>query len=180
VRKAALASNQPSPPTHTVVVKCLKLNASDATREDLFKEALISSQFVHDNIVACIGVVTIGTPLLVVEYCSFGSLQSCLQKMKTSMTTNGVTSPLQPTAQVRFQQFALQIALGMEYIHSKFFVHRDLATRNVLVSEYGICKIAVSLTNVFTLCERERGGGVILCFVCDCHIVRFYCYKVFC
>jgi serine/threonine protein kinase len=150
VRKATLALNQSNVPTHTVVVKCLKLNASDATREDLFKEALISSQFVHDNIVACMGVVTIGTPLLVFEYYSEGSLQSCLQKMKTNMTTNGVTRPLQPTAQVRFQQLALQIALGMEYMHSKFFVHRDLATRNVLVSEYGICKIAVSLRYVFT------------------------------
>merc|ERR1712195_439464 len=62
--------------------------------------------------------------------------------MKTNMTTNGVTLSLQPTAQVRLKQVALQIALGMEYMHSKFFVHRDLATRNVLVSEYGICKIA--------------------------------------
>ncbi len=38
--------------------------------------------------------------------------------------------------------FASQIASGMEYLAKKKFVHRDLATRNCLVSEDMLIKIA--------------------------------------
>jgi N-acetylneuraminic acid mutarotase len=39
-------------------------------------------------------------------------------------------------------QFALDIAEGMEYIHSENFVHRDLKSMNVLLDENGRCMIA--------------------------------------
>jgi len=38
-------------------------------------------------------------------------------------------------------KFALEIALGMEYIERKKVVHGDLATRNVLLDDNYVCKI---------------------------------------
>ncbi|XP_070574898.1 tyrosine-protein kinase receptor Tie-1-like [Ptychodera flava] len=39
-------------------------------------------------------------------------------------------------------QFALQIAEGMDYLSSQGCLHRDLATRNILLGEHKICKIS--------------------------------------
>ncbi len=37
--------------------------------------------------------------------------------------------------------YSQHIALGMQYLSSKRFVHRDLAGRNVLVTKDNICKV---------------------------------------
>lgn len=41
------------------------------------------------------------------------------------------------------------VANGMEYVHSKDIIHRDLACRNVLVSDHKQCKLCDFETCVF-------------------------------
>ncbi len=38
-------------------------------------------------------------------------------------------------------RFSQQVALGMQYLSAKGFVHRDMAARNVLVTANNICKV---------------------------------------
>ena len=38
-------------------------------------------------------------------------------------------------------KFCREVALGMQYLSGKAFVHRDLATRNILLTEDMTCKV---------------------------------------
>jgi len=88
------------------------------------------AQFSHPNVVQMVGFVrpTSSTPCyLVVELCSDGALFDMLvAKRQTHLTLWKMTTG---------------IAGGMVYLHDKKFVHRDLATRNVLVDK-GVPKIS--------------------------------------
>merc|ERR1712216_575259 len=62
-----------------VAVKSLKADTSVSSeaKQSFEREAAISAQFHHDNVVSLIGVVTTGSPwLVVIELCGRGSLRS--------------------------------------------------------------------------------------------------------
>ncbi|CAI8583873.1 unnamed protein product [Vicia faba] len=68
---------------------------------------------------------------VITEYLSEGSLRAYLHKLE------GKTIPLQ-----KLIAFSLDIAHGMEYIHSQGVIHRDLKPENVLINEDFHLKIA--------------------------------------
>ena len=76
-----------------------------------------------------VGVVTAGTPnQMVLQFCEQGGL-------------DGVLSKKDHTA-AQLVQFGVGIAAGMAFLAEHRFVHRDLASRNVLLDSKGTPKIA--------------------------------------
>ena len=67
---------------------------------------------------------------------------------------------------------AKQIAKGMEYLSSKRFIHRDLATRNCLVGDENVVKIAdfgmsrdVYESDYYKVCYQEI-ENIFICIRC--------------
>uniref|UniRef100_A0A1J3CWA2 Serine/threonine-protein kinase HT1 n=1 Tax=Noccaea caerulescens TaxID=107243 RepID=A0A1J3CWA2_NOCCA len=93
------------------------------------KEATILSRLRHPNIVKFVGVDT--GNCIITEYVPKGSLRSYLHHLEQK------SLPLQ-----QLIKFGLDIARGMEYIHSRKIVHRDLKPENVLIDKDFNLKIA--------------------------------------
>lgn len=114
-----------------VAVKTIRNMTSDENRLEFVKEAVFASNFDHTNICKVLGMVTIGTPsLIVLELCSHGSLKSYLEELGNRPD------------RMLLLQFLKGITSGMAYLAERRFVHRDLAARNVLVNEARDVKIA--------------------------------------
>jgi serine/threonine protein kinase len=111
--------------------KTLKDRKNAEDLDALEAEAELVSQFDHENVVKCFGKVTNVDPAMIVfEFMSNGSLYGYLQSL-----------PEVPKLQ-RMMQIAIDVATGMAYLAGGNNVHRDLATRNVLVNEELTCKIS--------------------------------------
>ena len=87
----------------------------------------------HRNIVGMVGFVredqNQGTPLLALEHCALGDLQSYLRQ-QGALTTE-VLMPM-----------CLDVASGMKFLEESLIAHRDLAARTVLLTAELLCKIA--------------------------------------
>lgn len=117
-------------PEIEVAIKTLKAGSYKEARDDLMKEAIVSVQFEHPNIVRAIGVVTSGSPaMLVLELCSRGELQGILKDAADPRT------PMEPLSKSHKRKYCHDIVKGMEYLAGLNIVHRDLAARNVLVDD---------------------------------------------
>ena len=82
------------------------------------------ASFSAPNIVRLVGYVTKSDPVMIIlEYLPGGNLQAVLQQ------------GLFPVEHAL--GCIIDIARGLEYLHSKSFVHLDIACRNILVAERG-------------------------------------------
>ncbi|PAV87516.1 hypothetical protein WR25_07189 isoform B [Diploscapter pachys] len=105
----------------------------------------------HKNIVRMFGAYTFDTAcVLVFEFMSGGSLQNYLKdQRKAGLVPNTLV----------LMHIAFQIAEGMIYIENHNMVHRDLATRNILLGEK-IDGIPIAKISDFGLARQLNDGGV--------------------
>jgi serine/threonine protein kinase len=148
----ALLKEDPRRPAYLVAVKSLHAGSSESERRELLVEAAVLGQFDHPHVIQLAGVVTIGQPLLMlVEYAEHGSLQSLLQGKQAFNTE-------------QLAIWAGDVAEGLAYVHSRKFLHRDIASRNILVGSEWHCKLSdfgmAREAKVHTTYYRAKGGQV--------------------
>ena len=125
-----------------VAIKTLKKDPSEENKKAFEKEIKFMSRLNHKNVVRLLGICTKGTPFIMMEYMENGDLNQFLKKHtfapRYEMETEGT-----PTINQKILVYiSLQIAGGMQYLSGRKFIHRDLATRNILVGHDFAVKVA--------------------------------------
>lgn len=131
------------------------ISENDTNRQEFINEMILMDLIgQHDHIVSMFGVVTSGSPLmLLLQYCQFGSLLDCLKK---NTPDEGKQSKNIPVLEITAITVMIQIAKGMDHLSKKRIIHRDLAARNVLVFTKTIVKISdFGLSRVVSSAELE-------------------------
>ena len=118
-----------------VAVKIIR-ESSEEVKKDLQAEINTMSKLRHPNLIQFYGVV-LDPMLMVMEFCDGGAL---LDRLRSS------DKPVLLATQLL--NYSVQIAAGMMYLEQKGYVHRDLATRNVLLTnneqQVRICDFGLS------------------------------------
>ena len=115
-----------------VALKTLRQGCIQEEATALLQEAIIMTQLDHKNVIKLHGVVTVGKPMMfVIEFAQNNSLEHFLR-------SSGGFVDLTIGAKVRV---LCEIADGMGHLEDKGLVHRDLATRNVLLTSEFVCKV---------------------------------------
>nr|4HW7_A Chain A, Macrophage colony-stimulating factor 1 receptor [Homo sapiens]4R7H_A Chain A, Macrophage colony-stimulating factor 1 receptor [Homo sapiens]4R7I_A Chain A, Macrophage colony-stimulating factor 1 receptor [Homo sapiens]6N33_A Chain A, Macrophage colony-stimulating factor 1 receptor [Homo sapiens]7MFC_A Chain A, Macrophage colony-stimulating factor 1 receptor [Homo sapiens] len=136
-----------------VAVKMLKSTAHADEKEALMSELKIMSHLgQHENIVNLLGACTHGGPVLVItEYCTYGDLLNFLRRKAEAMLGPSLSPGQDPEGldkedgrplELRdLLHFSSQVAQGMAFLASKNCIHRDVAARNVLLTNGHVAKI---------------------------------------
>jgi len=130
-----------------VAVKEVEIASNDnSQRQAMLIQALKSEtetlkDLDHPNIVQYLGFEETPSNLSIfLEYVPGGSIANLLERCKLTEDTT--------------KSFTGQILDGLEYLHSKNILHRDLRADNILIEMNGICKISG-----FSLSKRTGGGA---------------------
>eukprot|EP01156_Anaeramoeba_ignava_P012090 Anaeramoba_ignava/a487284_35.p1 GENE.a487284_35~~a487284_35.p1 ORF type:complete len:372 (+),score=105.07 a487284_35:71-1117(+) len=114
-----------------------KINSEFHTQDylEIFRgEVHLMSKTRHPNVILFMGAhATPPNIFLVVEYMQGGNLYDAIRRKNFDISENNKI------------RIALDIALGMNYLHSfkpKMIIHRDLKSLNVLLDEHGNAKVA--------------------------------------
>ena len=125
-----------------VAIKTLKKDPTEENKKAFEKEIKFMSRLNHKNVIRLLGICTKGTPFIMMEYMENGDLNQFLKKHtfapRYEMEAEGT-----PTINQKILVYiSLQIAGGMQYLSGRKFIHRDLATRNILVGHNFAVKVA--------------------------------------
>ncbi|XP_072137800.1 tyrosine-protein kinase transmembrane receptor ROR2 isoform X1 [Mobula birostris] len=139
VYKGHLYSTGPGEQAQVIAIKTMKDKTEVSLREEFKHEAMMRSRLQHPNIVCLLGIVTKEQPMsMIFSYPSQSDLHEFLvmrsphSDVGSSDDDRTVKSALEPAD---FLHIVTQIAAGMEYLYSHHVVHKDLATRNILVCD---------------------------------------------
>jgi len=147
-----------------VVVKALRIDASEEARRDFIRIGELLSRLVHPNIVRLLGVCLSASPLcLVVEHMPGRDLREFLHESAPQhfIVRHGSSTPNTRLKSADLIGAARQIADAMVYVSNHGFVHRDLAARNCLVGDRTATRLEVKLSD-FGLAV-ELGDGDFHC-----------------
>ena len=125
-----------------VAVKMLKASASQSAKKQFEKEYRFMFRLNHPNVIRMLGICTEGTPFIMMEYMENGDLNQILKHQYSSIVDSTCFPGDGEITQLTLINMCTQIASGMNYLASNNFVHRDIATRNCLVGEDSMVKIA--------------------------------------
>ena len=132
-----------------VAVKILKEGASPQTRKEFFHEAALMHGFNHPNIVKLIGVCVEQEPLcMIFEFVQLGDLNNFLRcnsprwQESSASCTKYPGGPKHEVTTLTQVFMSLDITAGLAYLAENHYIHRDLATRNCLVT--GDTRIKIS------------------------------------
>ena len=123
-----------------VAVKKVKEDHDPMALELFRKEVKFMSQLDHDHVVRLLAVSASSCPeqFIVMEYMENGDLNQYLLNQTFTSTHPPPENHLSPQILL---SMCIQIANGMSYLASSNYIHRDLATRNVLVGKDNIVKV---------------------------------------
>uniref|UniRef100_UPI00398EFA53 tyrosine-protein kinase HCK-like isoform X2 n=1 Tax=Pristiophorus japonicus TaxID=55135 RepID=UPI00398EFA53 len=137
---------------HALNNSCLRVsvkvwNAESTTADSFLKEVSIRKALRHDHLVQLLGVVTRSEPMLIItEFMSQGNLNSYLR--------SDLGRQLEVVLLI---DFATQVVDGMIYMEENGYVHRDLRSANILLSDTLECKIGD-----FSLTQKLEGHRHLL------------------
>ncbi|KAK6103580.1 Protein tyrosine kinase family protein [Brugia pahangi] len=120
-------------------VKIAKLTVTEAQMafrkekiKEMMHEARLMRHYDHDNIVRIYGVAVDREPLMIViELIKGGCLSDDLRQRKGNITD-----------EEKVEKMCLGAAYGLQYLHSKKCIHRDIAARNILYTKDKVAKIS--------------------------------------
>lgn len=125
-----------------VAVKTLKENANKETLESYIYECYVMLKLKvrqHSNVLNILGITSDpdGEMLLILEHCGGGCLLDVLHDNRDKRPfEEGYLSELNRI------NYAMQAARGLEHIHTCNIVHRDVAARNILLTNHNVVKVS--------------------------------------